>query len=68
MTASTTTPTAGCPPERADATTIAVRGLGLSAPPTDFRRRFGFTPEAIADAARAQSDGRAWGPATPRPA
>jgi len=35
-------------------TTIAMRSFGMSAPLKDLQQRFGFTPEAVADAARAQ--------------
>ena len=38
-------------------TTIAMRSFGMSAPLKDLQRRFGFTPEAVADAARAQLGG-----------
>jgi transketolase len=35
-------------------TTIAMRSFGMSAPLKDLQQRFGFTPEAVADAARKQ--------------
>jgi transketolase len=35
-------------------TVIAMRSFGMSAPLKDLQQRFGFTPEAVADAARAQ--------------
>ena len=35
-------------------TAIAMRSFGMSAPLKDLQKRFGFTPDAIADAARAQ--------------
>jgi transketolase len=35
-------------------TMIAMRSFGMSAPLKDLQQRFGFTPEAVADAARAQ--------------
>ena len=38
-------------------TTIAMRSFGMSAPLKDLQQRFGFTPEAVADAARAQLGG-----------
>jgi transketolase len=34
--------------------TIAMSSFGMSAPLKDLQQRFGFTPEAVADAARAQ--------------
>jgi transketolase len=34
--------------------TIAMRSFGMSAPLKDLQQRFGFTPEAVAEAARAQ--------------
>ena len=40
-------------------TTIAMRTFGASAPLKDLQRRFGFTPEAIPDAARTQLSGAA---------
>jgi transketolase len=39
-------------------TTIAMRSFGASAPLKDLQHKFGFTPEAIVDAARAQVAGR----------
>jgi transketolase len=39
-------------------TTIAMRTFGASAPLKDLERRFGFTPEAIVEAARAKLAGR----------
>jgi transketolase len=38
-------------------TMIAMRSFGMSAPLKDLQRRFGFTPEAVAEAARAQLGG-----------
>jgi transketolase len=35
-------------------TVIAMRSFGMSAPLKDLQKRFGFTPDAVADAARAQ--------------
>ena len=35
-------------------TTIAMRSFGMSAPLKDLQRRFGFTPDAVAEAAREQ--------------
>ena len=35
-------------------TVIAMRSFGMSAPLKDLQRRFGFTPDAVADAAKAQ--------------
>jgi transketolase len=37
--------------------TIAMRSFGMSAPLKDLQQRFGFTPEAVADAAREQLSG-----------
>ena len=37
--------------------TIAMRTFGASAPLKDLQQKFGFTPSAIADAARAQLSG-----------
>jgi transketolase len=34
--------------------TIAMRSFGMSAPLKDLQQRFGFSPEAVADAAREQ--------------
>jgi transketolase len=42
----------------ASGTTIAMRTFGASAPLKDLQRRFGFTPEAVVEAARAQLEGR----------
>jgi transketolase len=38
----------------AGGTVVAMRGFGASAPRADVERHFGFTPEAVADAVRAQ--------------
>ncbi len=43
---------------------IAMRGFGASAPLKDLQQRFGFTPDAVVDAARAQLEGRPWEPPT----
>ena len=34
-----------------------MRSFGMSAPLKDLQTKFGFTPEAVADAARAQLSG-----------
>jgi len=34
-----------------------MRSFGMSAPLKDLQQRFGFTPEAVADAAREQLSG-----------
>ena len=39
-------------------TTIAMRSFGMSAPLKDLQQRFGFTPEAVVEAARAGSSPR----------
>jgi transketolase len=40
--------------------TITMRSFGMSAPLKDLQKRFGFTTEAVADAARSQLRGEPW--------